>query len=81
MDLTPRSPDLLGDVPAHPFELLEPLVAFDLLQVRTLLGAFVEDAGDHFLEGLGEVLRVFAFAVDYLVVGDVLVLGLEGSVA
>lgn len=81
MDLTPRSPDLLRDVPTHPLELLEPLVGLDLQEVGAFLRAFVEDAGDDFLEGFGEVLRVFALAVDYLVVGDVLVLGLEGGVA
>lgn len=80
MDLTPRRPDLFRYVAAHSFELLEPLVALDLLEVRTLLRAFVEDAGDYFSQWFGEVLRVLAFAVDDFVVGDILVFGLEGSV-
>jgi hypothetical protein len=79
--LRPASPNLSRNVPSDVFVLLKPSLALDLLEVGPSLGVFVKDFGDDFLKAFGEVAGEETFAINYFFVGDIFVLGFEGSLA
>ena len=77
MHFLPERPDLFRNISPYPLVTIEPWVMLDLVQVRAALRPLIQNATYHLSEVLGEVLRVLALTVHYLIVGDVLVLRLE----